>query len=159
MSLLLFFQNTLKQIILFQQFHISLYTFTWILLLSNKWDRSKWITYDAAEISTFNWKCLNFTPLIAKLKKKKNNFKGHCVPSFLIWYIYYEWWHKSSVLRIYLLSQKSHGKGRSSQWRNLMWIFRAANVVQVMSQNGHFTWFTGSKRYEAVITKNTCQDY
>lgn len=50
-----------------------------------------------------------------------------------------------SACLVYLLSQKSHGKGRSSQWRNLMWIFRAATVVQVMSQRGHFTWFTESK--------------
>lgn len=43
------------------------------------------------------------------------------------------------LLELYLLSQKSQGKGLSSQWRNLMWIFRAASVVHVMSQKGHFT--------------------
>lgn len=58
-----------------------------------------------------------------------------------------------AVLKVYLLSQKSHGKGRSSQWRNLMWILRAASVVQVMSQKGHFTWLTGSKTKRIVVAK------
>lgn len=90
--------------------------------------------------------CFHVSPqimLVLEAKRKETNHYILAIHYFSTISVYVD---SVQTLGSHLLSQKSHGKGLSSQWRNLIWIFKVERDVHVMSQRGHFIWFTGGEK-------------